>query len=169
MTRLSKEAMQDLRVGCRQLLLCRMRTLMSVWSSVLPADLEDFVSQYPIMVKIVTARRTVPHSSKRGSISTVGGLTSAGPANRVRALRLYSVLVEAVKLLSHVDMSMWAINAGKNVSHHQGWLAWCQLRVPIVCPNKSGTLFLGQQRCTRHLSVKACPMNIELMVTHLYQ
>ena len=81
MTRLSKEAMQDLRVGCRQLLLCRMMTLMSVWSSVLPADLEDFVSQYPIMVKIVTARRTVPHSSKRGSIS----------ANRVRALHLHCV------------------------------------------------------------------------------
>jgi hypothetical protein len=189
--RLSKEAMHDLRAG-RRMLLCRTRTLLSVWSSLLPADLEDFVLRYPVMVKmfsqepalvvisamwkfgpardaLATAWCTVRRSAKHGSISTVGGLTSAGPANRVRALRLYSVLVEAVKLLSHVDMSMWAINAGKNVSHHQGWLAWCQLRVPIVCPNKSGTLFLGQQRCTRHLSVKACPMNIELMVTHLYQ
>ena len=54
-------------------------------------DIDVSVVQYPIMVKIVTARRTVPHSSKRGSISTVGGLTSAGPANRVRALHLHCV------------------------------------------------------------------------------
>ena len=127
--------MHDLRAG-RRMLLCRIRTLLSVWSGLLPADLEDFVSRYPVMVKmfsqepalvvisamwkfgpardaLATAWCTVRRSAKHGSISTVGGLTSAGPASRVRALRLYSVLVEAVKLLSHVDMSMWAINAGK--------------------------------------------------------
>lgn len=166
---LRKSSPQVLRKERRRPILFRLRTLLAVMSGVLPADLEDFVVRYPNTVKLFQAEPALVVISAmwkfgpaRDALATAwqltprcpSGLSPAALPTRERTAHLHKVLVKAVKLLHGVDMPAWAANVGRSVTHHQGWLAWCQLRVPIICSTPSGTLRLGQQRCSRKMSCK---------------
>ena len=166
MARVSKASPKHLREQRRYAVLIRFKTLLSVMSCLLPADLEDFVTRYSTSVNlfrnepdlvVISAMwkfgpaRDALAQAWQAAASPNGGLTPLEPESQARLAHLHHVLVQAVNILNGVHMATWAANAGKGVAHHQGWLAWCQLRVPIIRVATRGTLVLGQQRCTQNL------------------
>ena len=182
MAKLTKTSFKELRRGRRRPILRRLKTLLPLWSSVLPADLEDFVARYPTTVqcfskepallvisamwKFGPARDALAKAWRNEASPSRGGLTTGGLDDKARAAHLHHVLVAAVKILNGVDMAIRAANAGKSVTHHQGWLAWCQLRVPLIRPAKSGELVVGQQRRFCQFHGLVCSVANAIIATH---
>lgn len=165
---LTRASPQSIRQGRRRPILVRVRTLLAVFAGVMPADLEDYVMRYPSIIKLFQGEPSlvvIAAMWKYGpardalaaawlSMQSCPSGSSPAAATRDRALLLYRVLVKAVKLLHGVDMAIWVANVGRGVTHHQGWLAWCQLRVPIIRSTTRGALVLGQQRRSHKASYR---------------